>query len=263
FQVAAYTGPSSIAYVESKIRVTARRLKKWQLQEAEKKSKEVEKAMAEEARAAKARTASESNLAAVSSAEEDDEEDDDEEEKKEDDASGKASSRTATVTSGWGPRARTEAAAKAVSKPVQGLSSTYREYAAALKEAGIAPSTTTPDVANGGGDTNTNTNSGANGSSSGGAAGYGCAEVPAAARTERFRRDLAAIVGKTRRQRPLSETYGLEELALRPPSRSQTQPSAPTAAAAATSATLSPPGPRPPTFNPLPLPPLPELSRYF
>ncbi|CAN0383979.1 unnamed protein product, partial [Hapterophycus canaliculatus] len=154
----------------------------------------------------------------------------------------------------WGPRARAEAAAKAVSKPVESLSSTYRKYAAALAEAGIAPSIATPNTTttgDGGGSGTTNISNNANGNGSSGAE-RDRAGIPAADRAERLRRDITAIVGSTRRQRPLPETYGLDALASHPPLRSQMQPPA------AASGMLSPPRPHTPAFDPLPLPPLPE-----
>ncbi|CAM9170317.1 unnamed protein product, partial [Ectocarpus sp. 8 AP-2014] len=194
---------------------------KAQAQEVETKSREVEAAMAKEARAAaRARRVLEEEM-----------------------STGTPPSGAAQTLS-WGPRARVEAAVEAVSEPIKRLSSTYREYAAALAEARV-PTITTAGTSPADDDDSSDDN----GSIMDDAGNNNTVGGHTAGRSEWFGRDLAAILDRTRRKQPLLDPHGLNELALHPP-----PPPPQLEAECATSG--SPP--HPPAFRALPLPVLPE-----
>ncbi|CAN0568947.1 unnamed protein product, partial [Ectocarpus sp. 12 AP-2014] len=220
-QAAAYTGPYSLAFVESNISTTSM-TSKAQAQEVDTKSREVEAAMAKEARAAaRARTALEEEM-----------------------STGTPPS-AAAQTSSWGPRARVEAAVEAVSEPIKGLSSTYREYAAALAEARV-PTITTAGTSPADDDDRSDDN----GSTMDDAGSNNTVGGHTAGRSEWFGRDFAAILDRARRKQPLLDPHGLKELALHPPP----PPPPHLEADCATSGSPS----HPPAFRALPLPVLPE-----
>lgn len=207
-QPAAYSGPGTLAYVNSIIPQSMVVKNQKVLVEEEKRKEERNQTMAREAKAARGRAARGTpgvtaavaiGLVPVGAV----------------DQTADSPGNTALPSEGlvapqtkWGPRAREEGAINAVSGRIERLSTAYEQYADALGRA-----------RSGGG----SAASGGDGSTSGqqppsgGKEQGGSYRNPAVDRREHFQRDLADILERSRRKAMLPEAYGLEQLALHPP----------------------------------------------
>lgn len=218
-QPAAYTGPGTLAYVNSIIPQSVGVKNQKLLVEEEKRKEERDQAMAREAKAARLRasigTAGVTVAAAIGPVP-----------AGAVDAAADSPGNTVLPSEGpgstqrveleglvapqtkWGPRAREEGAINTVSGRIEGLSTAYEQYADAL---GRARSGSGSAASGGGGSTSGQQ------PPSGGKEQDGCYRNPAVDRREHFQRDLANILERSRRKTMLPEAYGLEQLALHPP----------------------------------------------